>query len=70
MLVPGFDTYHIKCQDGTSSNWSSKTTDLSGASGDCNPVGATAVFIGVTWASLVVGPLGRSKLIWAAAVIR
>ena len=45
-------------------------TDLTGAPGDGDPVGAATVLVGVTGASPVVGPLGRGELIRAAAVIR
>ena len=45
-------------------------TDLTGAPGDGDPVGAATVLVRVTGASLVVGSLGRSELVRAAAVIR
>ena len=49
---------------------SASITDLTGTSGDGDPVGAATVLVGVTGASPVVGPFGRSELIRAAAVIR
>ena len=44
-------------------------TDLSWAPSDGDAVGAAAVLVGVTGTSLVVGPLGRRKLVGAAAMV-